>query len=315
LPRRRGRITLNRLWLRWPGPLGLVQVLHRIEIGRTIDVLQNIRGIQSTALQFFAREALFGVRVQKERGEGTEFDALKEYVPGLDTRYIDWKHSARHHKLVCKEFRVERNHPVIMAFDTGHMMLEPLDGIPRLDHAIHAGLLLSWIALRGGDLVGSFAFDSTPRHWIQPFRGLAGYPKLLRATAELAYRTEETNFTLGLAELAVRLKRRALVVLFTDFVDTITVELMVESLQRVGQKHVVIFVSLRDPALQALVDARPDHAGALAEAVVAHDFLRERAAVFSRLARLGVHCLDVDRQAVSVALINKYVAIKQRGLL
>ena len=84
---------------------------RRITLDRAIDVLPNVRGVQSAALQFFAREAIFGIKVQPQKGEGTEFEALRDYAPGLDNRFIDWKHSARHRKLVCKEFRTERNHP------------------------------------------------------------------------------------------------------------------------------------------------------------------------------------------------------------
>jgi len=315
VPRRRGKVTVERLWLRWHGPLGLVQIVRREAVDRTIDVLQNVRGVQRAALQFFAQEAIFGVRVQQERGDGTEFDALREHVPGLDTRFIDWKHSARHHKLVCKEFRIERNHPVILAFDTGHLMAEPIAGMPRLDHAIGAGLLLAWIALKGGDLVGLYGFDSAVRHYVQPVRGMAGFPRLLRSTASLDYRHDETNFTLGLAELAIRLKRRALIVLFTDFVDTVTAELLVESLQRTAQRHVVVFVSLRDPFLQDTVDAAPQRFENVAEAVIAEDFLRDRRLVFDRLDRMGIHCLDVAHDGLSVGLINRYLRIKQRGML
>ena len=315
VPRRRGRVVVERLWLRWHGPLSLAQVVRRIPVGRSIDVLPNIRGVQAAALQFFAREAVFGTRVLQERGEGTEFDALKEYVLGLDTRFIDWKHSARHHKLVCKEFRIERNHPVVLAFDTGHLMLEPIDGVPRLDHAISAGLLLAWIALRNGDLVGLYGFDAAVRHYVAPMRGMPALGRLQRATAELAYHYEETNFTLGLAELAVRLRRRALVVLFTDFVDTVTAELLMESVRLVAQRHVVVFASLRDPYLAQTLDRPPDRFQHVAEAVIAADFLRDRQTVFERLDRLGVHCLDVAREQFSVGLINRYLMVKQRNLI
>ena len=315
VPRRRGKVTVERLWLRWHGPLGLVQIVRRETIGRTVDVVQNIRGVHRAALQFFAQEAIYGVRIQQERGDGTEFDALREHVPGLDTRFIDWKHSARHHKLVCKEFRIERNHPVILAFDTGHLMAEPIAGMPRLDHAIGAGLLLAWIALKGGDLVGLYGFDSAVRHYVQPVRGMEGFPRLLRSTSDLSYRHDETNFTLGLAELAVRLKRRTLIVLFTDFVDTVTAELLVESMQRVAQRHVVVFVSLRDPFLQDTVDAAPQRFDNVAEAVIAEDFLRDRRMVFDRLDRMGIHCLDVAHDGLSIGLINRYLKIKQRGML
>ena len=115
--------------------------------------------------------------------------------------------------------------------------------------------------------------------------------------------------------MSVRLKRRALVILFTEFVDTVTAELLIESMQRVASRHVVVFVTLRDSLLQRTVDATPERFENVAEAVVAQDFLRDRSVVFERLERLGVHCLDVPSRGLSVGLINRYLLIKQRGLI
>jgi uncharacterized protein (DUF58 family) len=315
VPLRRGRVAVDQIWLRWRGPLGLVEHIRRIAVSRTVDVLPNVRGVQGAALQFFAQEAIYGIKSQQQKGEGAEFESLREYSPGLDSRFIDWKHSARHRKLLCKEFRTERNHHVVMAFDTGYLMLETVEGITRLDHAINAGLLLAWVSLQSGDLVGSFGFDAAVRHYLGPIRGVAGFARIQRATGELDYHHQETNFTLGLAELNVRLKRRALVILFTDFVDTVTAELMIESMQRVANRHVVVFVTQRGSVLQRAVDAPPERFEDVTQAVIAQDFLRERSIVFERLERLGVHCLDVPSRGLSVALINRYLLIKQRGLI
>jgi uncharacterized protein (DUF58 family) len=315
VPRRRGQIKVDRICARWRGPLGLIEHTRRVGVDRTIDVLPNVRGVQGSALQFFAQEAIYGIKTQQQTGEGSEFDALREYAAGLDSRFIDWKHSARHRKLLCKEFRTERNHQIIMAFDTGYLMLEPVDAITRLDHAINAGLMLAWVSLQGGDFVGTYAFDAAVRHYLRPVRGVSSFARIQRAAAELGYHHQETNFTLGLAELNARLKRRALVVLFTDFVDTITAELLVESMQRVANRHVVMFVTQRGSVLQRAVDTAPDRFADVAQAVIAHDFLRERSIVFERLERLGVHCLDVPSRGLSTALINRYLLIKQRGLI
>jgi uncharacterized protein (DUF58 family) len=314
-PRRRGQIRIERLWIRWQGPLSLVEVTHRQAVARTIDVLANVRGVQSAALQFFSREAIFGSKVQRERGQGTEFDALREYLPGMDSRFIDWKHSARHRKLLSKEFDTERNHQIVMAFDTGYLMREPVHGLAKLDHAINAGLLLAWISLRGGDLVGIYGFDAVVRHYLRPIRTLASFGRIQQAVAALDYRAEETNFTLALAELNVRLRRRALVILFTDFVDTTTAELLIESLQRIANRHVVLFVTLKDAVLQDMVDTPPARFEDVTKSVVAHDMLRDRGIVLERLERLGIHCLDVTTSGLSAGLINRYLMIKQRGLI
>ncbi len=286
-----------------------------VAVDRAIDVLPNVRGVEGAALRFLSQEAVFGVKPQLQRGEGAEFEALRDYAPGFDTRFIDWKHSARHRRLLCKEFRIERNHQLVLAFDTGYLMREPIAGMPRLDHAINAGLLLAWISLKGGDLVGAFGFDAAVRQYLAPQRGTAGFARLRQAAAELDYRSEETNFTLGLAELDARLKRRALVVLFTEFVDTVTAELLIESIGRVARRHLVLFITLRDPLLQRTADRAPERFADVAEAVIAHDLLRERSIVFERLERLGVHCFDVPSRGLSVALVNRYLMVKERGLL
>ena len=315
-PLRRGTIRITGLWLRWQGPLSLIQTVHFIALtDTTIHVLPNIRTVKAGALQLFQRDSLFGSKSQLERGSGTEFDALREYQPGFDTRFIDWKHSARHRKLLCKEFRVERNHQVVLAIDHGRLMNEPLGGLARLDHAINAALSLGWVALRTGDLVGLFEFDSTVRHYLKPMRGANSFAHLRRRSAEIAYSPDETNFTLALAELDQRLDRRALIILFTDFVDTVSAELLVENLQRVVRRHFVLFVTLRDPFLGATVDRRPNDFPDAARAVIAHDMLKDRAIVFERLARLGIHCLDVPHDRLSAGLVNRYLEIKQRDLI
>jgi uncharacterized protein (DUF58 family) len=315
VPRRRGRVSVDQIWVRWRGPLSLMEITRRIAVNHTVDVLPNVRGVHGTALQFFVQEAIYGIKTQVQKGEGTEFEALREHAPGLDSRFIDWKHSARHRKLLCKEFRTERNHQVIMAFDTGYLMLEPVDGITRLDHAINAALLLAWVSLQGGDLVGTYGFDARVWQFMAPVRGVSSFARLQRASAELDYHYQETNFTLGLAALNARLKRRALVILFTDFVDTITAELLIESIQRVANRHLVVFVTQRGSVLQRAVDEPPRRFTDVAQAVIAQDFLRERSIVFERLERMGIHCLDVPSGSLPVALINRYLLIKQRGLI
>jgi uncharacterized protein (DUF58 family) len=314
-PQRRGRISIDAVWVRWSGPLGLIGRTWRHPVGRQIDVLPDVRGVRSAALEFFSSDAIDGIKMQNFKGEGAEFWSLRDHVAGLDNRHIDWKRSAKHRRLVSREFRAERNHQIVLAYDTGHLMSESLEGMTRLDHAINAGLLLAWISLRAGDLVGSFAFDATVRHYLKPARGLTSFQRLQSGAAGLAYHAEETNFTLALADLNARLQRRALVLLFTEFIDTVTAQLLLDSLQPMSNRHAVVFVTLRDPEMDALIDAAPAEFRAVGEAVVAHDLMRERQIVFERLERMGIHCLEVPARGLAVGLVNTYLRIKQRGLL
>ncbi len=315
VPRRRGTAHVHRLWLRWHGPMNLMLKQRVHQVSASVPVVPNVGAVRDAAIRFSSWDALFGLKPQSQQGDGSEFEALRDYVPGLNHRSIDWKHSARHRTLVCKEFRAERNHQIILAFDTGQLMSEPLDGIPKLDHAINAGLLLGYMSLRGGDRIGVFGFDSQVRLSAGPVGGVHNFGHLQRASADLEYRHEETNFTLGLTDLLSRLNRRSLVILQTEFVDTVTAELMVENLKRLAARHLVVFVTLQDPSLYSSVDAPPRTVGDVTRSVIADDFIRERMIVFERLRRLGVHCLDAPSGRIGVDLVNRYLLIKRKELI
>jgi uncharacterized protein (DUF58 family) len=313
--RRRGMAQVVAAWVRWQGPLQLIEQARRFELGCSTAVRPNIQAARAAALAFLSRDALLGAKQQLEKGPGSEFEALREYAPGFDTRQIDWKQSARHRKLLVKELRAERNHPVVLAFDTGRLMREPLAGVARLDHCINAGLLLAWMAIQSGDLVGMCAFDARMRQLSAPARGIQTFRHLQQRSASLAYSEEETNFTIGLSELGAQLQRRSLIILFTEFVDTVTAELLLEHLERAARRHLVVFVTLRDSHPEELLDAEPLDAAQIARTVLAESFERERSIVLERLRRMGVHCIDVRPERLSPALINRYLMIKQRSLL
>ncbi|MDR3152960.1 MAG: DUF58 domain-containing protein [Deltaproteobacteria bacterium] len=233
----------------------------------------------------------------------------------MDNRFIDWKRSARHRKLLAKEFRMERNSRIILGFDTGRLMSEQIGGMPRLDHFVRAGLLLGWISLKSGDLVGSCGFDSVFRGFLAPGRAPSFFLKLQRFTATLSYRADETNFTLCLTELASRLRHRSLVVLFTEFGDSAGASLLTDCLELLSRRHMVIFVSAPDPAAARLASSPPRDFRAMAEAVIAEGLNRDRAVALERVSRMGVHSLDLPPHLAGTALINRYLMIKQRGML
>lgn len=314
-PVRRGTGTVERMWLRWRGPMGLMERRRMERPGWEIPVVPNVRAVHDAAIRFAARDAQVGIKPQSQQGDGSEFDALREYVPGLDRRSIDWKHSARHRMLVCKEFQAERNHQIVLALDTGHLMGEPLNGIPKLDHAINNALMLGYASLRHGDRIGLYAFDSQVRFYAEPVGGLHYFNPFLRASAGLEQRPDETNFTLGLTELMVRLKQRSLIILQTEFVDTTTAELMVENLARMASRHLVVFATLRDTDLDAAIDTAPRSLEDVARAVVAEDLAMERLVVFERLRRLGIHCLEAPSHRIGTELVDRYLMIKNRELI
>ncbi len=313
---RRGNAAIEALWLAWTGPLGLVRRTWRREVGANVLVTPDLPRVRSEAIRFLEREALStGLKSVRFIGDGSEFEALREFQPGFDRRTMDWKASARHRMLLCREHRAERNHQVVLALDTGRLMTEPLDGMTRLDRAVHVALTLAIVAVKTGDRVGFLAFDAQPREWLEPTGGMTGYHRLQRKAAAIDAAPRETNFTLGLMELSSRLRRRALIVVVTEFVDTITAQLLIDNLARLARRHLILFVTFRDPLVESLVDAAPRSRLDLGRSVVAHDLKSERDLVLRKLRRLGVHCVDAPWQAVSATVINQYLEIKRRELV
>lgn len=314
-PNRRGMAHIEAIWCRWGGPLGLIQKTVRKETNLSIPIIPNIRWVKDEAIRLFSRDAEFGIKTQMEKGDGTEFDALREFTTGMDRRAIDWKHSARHRVLLAKEFRTERNHNIVFAFDTGRLMSEPLGNVPKIDRAVNAGLLLSFVSLRNGDRTMMFGFDAKPGASTGFLSGHRAFPKVQSVAAKLDYSTQETNFTLALSSLASKLERRSLIIIFSDFVDTISAELMLENVRRLSKKHLVIFATFEDDLLNGLADATPNTDNALVKAVISDTLLSERDMVLRRLQRLGVEIIEARPENFSADLISRYLKIKQRDML
>ncbi|MBX5164172.1 MULTISPECIES: DUF58 domain-containing protein [unclassified Rhizobium] len=312
---RRGRYAVHDLWLKWPSRLKLFEMIARMPVGKEIAVLPDISPVLSGAIRTQILPLEAGQKDLRLRGEGSEFHQLREFVSGMDPRSIDWKRSARMRNLVVREMRAERNHQIILCIDSGRLMAEQLGGFTKLDRAINAALAMCWAGGLAGDLVGFYSFDSRPRLFVPALPGRAAFPRLQTMCAELRYETQESNHTLGLTHLSGRLKRRSLIVIFSDFVDSITAELMIENIQVLARHHFIVYVALRDPMLAKLVEPEEVTLDAIARSVAARQILQERRTVMEKLARLGVLCLDSTPEALTSDLIARYVEIKSREMI
>ncbi|WP_422378663.1 DUF58 domain-containing protein [Roseibium sp.] len=312
---RRGVWQFEHLWLCWSSRLKLLEFVPRLKLGAEIRVVPNIRLVQSGQITTTVMSTLYGVKENRAIGEGSEFQQLRDFVPGMDIKTIDWKRSARRRSLVAKELRAERNHHVIVALDNGYLMREEIGGLPKIDHAVTAALATAWAASIGGDLVGHYSYDVRPRTFSAPAPGRTAFARLRSWTAELDYVSRETNHTLALTELNARTPKRSLIIIFTDFVDTTSAELLVENIGILAKRHLLIFVAIRDPDLEKLVETAPDDIDGAAALVAANQAINERRMVFERLSRMGVTIVDAKPDAITSRLISAYLEIKARELI
>jgi uncharacterized protein (DUF58 family) len=213
VPRRRGVLALAAVHVRWTGALGLLSRELVYRQPAEVRVLADVAAVRRrTARMITNREFTTGLKPERYVGDGSDFESLRDFVAGMDRRAIDWKATARHREVLCREFRAERDHPVMLCIDSGRLMGELLDGMPRLDHAILAALQLAYVCLRTGDRVGLFTFADKPQATVLPQAGVHALQAIQERLTSIAYSPAETNFTLGMTELLRQLRRRTLVI-------------------------------------------------------------------------------------------------------
>ena len=312
---RRGVARFERIWVRWSGPLGLAWSQKVVALDSKFPILPDLRPVHDRGPLIFQRHAMEGLLSQLSRGEGTDFDALTEYRPGMDRRSIDWKQSGRHSKLLAKQYRIERNNQIVFAIDCGRQMCDPVAGLPRVDRAVSAMLLTSWIALKLGDRVAIHAFDSRPRVSSGLVSGGGAFGELERIASEIDYSGDETNYTFALTTLSAKLTRRSMIILFTEFTDPVSADFLLRALRRVVQTHLVLVVVLRDEELESIVEREPETADDVTRAITAATLLKERRVVIGGLRHLGVHVIESEYDRVGDRLVEGYLDLKRRNLL
>ncbi len=312
---KRGQGQVTRLYARYSSRFGLFEILPNWPLAIEMSILPDISPVTSGEIHSQMLPLLDGMKDMNLRGQGSEFHQLREFQAGMDPRSIDWKRSARLREIVARETRAERNHQIVIAVDCGHLMAERVDRLSKLDTAINAALALTWAGGLGGDQVGFFSFDAKPGQFLPPRPGRRAFGQIQSHSAALEQASVETNHTLALSHVNQNLSQRSLIVVFSDFVDTVTAELLIENLAVLRRQHLVLYIALRDPALKRL--SHPEHAGlgSVAKAVSAQQLLRERESVIDRLRRLGILCLDHEPQNLTPALISRYMDIKAREMI
>ncbi|WP_338426942.1 DUF58 domain-containing protein [Sphingopyxis kveilinensis] len=312
---RRGQALIEALWVRWAGPLGLVWKQRRFAIDGAVTVVPSLRAVTDEGSRLFQRNSWFGLRQQRFRGEGTEFEALAEYQPGMDRRAIDWNASARHVKLLAKEYRVERDNRVVLAIDAGRTMAEPVGGMPRVDRAVSAALLLAYVGLKLNDRISLFSFAARPQALTPAYMHTQDFPALQRAAGLIDYAPVESNFTLALTTLSAQLNRRSLIILFTEFADATSADLMIRAAGRLVKKHRLLFIVMRDDEVEAEERRHPESAADVTRANVAAAMLADRQLVIARLRRLGADVIEVPADDMAASAVEAYLGIKRQGSL
>jgi uncharacterized protein (DUF58 family) len=312
-PRIRGDRPLGAVRLLERSPLGL---LRRTTSGSSDDVLR----VYPDATRFLRPEALdpkrvlaaIGVKPARRRGEGMEFESLRDFVAGDDPRRLDWAASARRGRSVVRLYQHERNHSVVIALDASRLMAGRIAERTKLDYAVDASLALTYAAMGAGDRVGMAVFDGEVRGFIPPRRGRADLGQFVEMLRPVQPRMVEADFQALARTLAARQRQRSLLVILTDFVEADAAP-FVAPLAVLARRHRVLLIAIRDRVfreLDAVEEGEAEDALGLYRRIVLDDLLREREVALGRLRRRGLQTLDLPPEAITAAVLNRYLAIR-----
>lgn len=312
----RGREREGWLAVRSLGPLGLVYRQGRIPLPWAVTVYPAMPASRLKAsLAEAVRRKESGRRAHRRLGEGRQFESLREWVPGDDTRHIDWKASARRRKVITRQFEEERRQQVMLVIDAGRLLTAEIGGEARIEYVVRAALWLALAANYHDDDVGVMVFSDTVRHYVPPQRGRRGLRQVLDALAATEASLVEPDYPAAFRYLAVRNRKRALTVFFTDVIDELASEALVANVASLRPRHLPLVVTLRNPDLDRVATARPGSVRDAYRKAAAEELLRARNDALAVMRARGALVLDVSPDRASWSVVDRYLELKRRGTL
>ena len=311
VPPRRGVGAGGALAVRVLGPLGLAWRQGSLALPWSATVYPTVPDVTLRALPLqLARRREAGLRTIRRPGEGR-----REWVPGDETRIIDWKATARRGKPIARQYEDERRQQVLLVIDAGRLLTAEVDGVPRLETVLTAAFQLARAAVDHDDNVGLMVFADEVQRYIVPARGRRALRAVLEGLARTEGRLAESDYPAAFRYLAAHNRKRALTVLFTDVIDRTASEALVAHSATLRPRHLPLAVTLRDPALEALASARPHTSAGAFERAAAEELLGAREAALAEMRGRGVLVLDVPPGGAGEAVVARYHQLKRRGVL
>ena len=315
-PPRRGRFEFGHTALRFRSRFGLLWRDTRGGEPIAVKVYPNMRRAREAELKALgARSLVSAHRKTSWRGEGREFESMRDYVRGDELRHISWTATARRGKLTTRQYQIERDQTILVALDSGRLMTARIEKETKLDSAVHATLSLFSAAARAGDNAGLVVFGRRIKSYLPPSRGRDHIDAALEALYAVEPEMIEPSYPHAFEFIAANSKRRSLVVLLTDLVDEEGSKELLTSLNLLRPRHLPLVVTIADRDLKAVVKGVPASVRDLFTQSVAEEIIYHREAALRMVESVGGLALDVTAAALAPALLETYLRVKERGLL
>jgi len=319
-PSRRGAYELGNHTVRYPSPLGLWIRQVRLPAADPVKVFPNVRAVRTYELLARQNREQSLFRASRRRGGESEFERLREYRRDDEHRAIDWKATARRRQLIAREYQLETNQSIMFVLDAGRLMTAQSAGLSLFDHGLNAALMLSHVAVRNGDHVGLLAFADQVKSYAPLAAGTQATRRIIHAGYHLHPDLVESSYQVAFEQLSARVRKRSMVVLFTQVVDDVAAKELLRLTRGIANRHLPLLVLFRDPDVETLLDplgpdGRPTSTLATYTAAAAAEVVDWRDRLAMELRRQGALILDVMPQGLTPSLINRYLEVKARHLL
>ena len=328
-PLRRGIYQFVDIHLQCWGALGLIVRRQRIPASAEIKVYPNLQAVRQYEL-LVKRGMLhqIGLKNSRQFGEGTEMERLREYSPDDDFRRIDWNATARQRKPIVREFETERSQDIVIMLDTGRLMASPIlletstlpnpesttqKAMLKLDYAINTTLMTAYVSMLKGDKVGLIAFADRVHQYLAPKPGKKQFLTMLETIYALPVHPVEPDFVEAFKYLASKQRRRALIILFTDILDSDSAEGIAAYVSQLSKHHLVACVTLTDSGIVELAEQGTKDSKSVYQKAIAERLLQEKHATLEILRRQGVITIDVPAHQLTMAVVNKYLELKAKS--
>lgn len=315
-PLRRGVADFPGTYLRLQTAGDFVARDLAIEEPRPVRVYPNVLALRNfDMLQQQGRLRELGIRRTRLKGQGTEFQSLREYADGDDYRRLDHKASARRGRLIVREYETERNQNVILVIDCGRHLMNEVDRVQKIDHVLDGILMISHAALGAGDQVGLLAYADDVVRFVPPRKGRNAANSIIDAAHDLQATPVESDPVRAFGYLTSRIKRRSLVLSFTDYDDPDRARDLAGAYGNVARRHVAALVRVNDPATRGLATVVPETVPQMYDVAAARYLQSTRKAAHDVVQSSGIHTLEADPEHLPAALVSFYFRVKERGLL
>lgn len=315
-PTERGDTRMGDVYLRYQSVLRLAERWALAGVAQAVRVYPHLEQSRRQAMFLIrSRQIQLEKRRKRQRGQGREFETLREYRDGDEMRDVCWTATARRGKPITKVYQVEHSQTVWIVLDSGRLLRARTAGLSKLDHAVNAALALARVAIGAGDLVGLMAYGRAVRQRLAPARGAVQLRAVLERLALLRAEPSEADHAGAAQALLAVQKRRSLIVWLTDLAETAAIPDVIESAAQMAPRHLVLFVAISEPDLYDLAAQRPSGARSMYRYAAAQEMLQRRELLLRTLRQRGVLAVEFRSGLLSTALVNQYLEIKERSLL